>query len=113
MGLLTECNLGPKDWPAVTEVVQSVINRAPWQRFGLRSSDTPGVYRTPLEVFTGHKPVRPLIRVLPVPKCRSAHTAHESREHAYFRIEYIRESLGFMHKEMQGLTSDSRKRQVE
>lgn len=43
--------------------VRAVL-QAPSQRLGLRDRKVPGVYRTPLEVFTRHKPVRPLMRAI-------------------------------------------------
>ena len=54
------------DWPNVAECVQSVLNYAPLVRLGLRDSKVKGVYRTPLEAFAGHRPVRSLLRAIPV-----------------------------------------------
>ena len=64
--LCSEWKLAPKDWPATTESLQSVLNHAPLRRLGLRNKEIPGVYRCALEVFTGHLPDRPLMRALPM-----------------------------------------------
>ncbi len=53
---------------SVLDCVQSVINHAPLQRLGYR---TQGILRTPLEVFTGIKAVRPLLRDLPIQRYKS------------------------------------------
>ena len=104
---------GASDWPAVTEAFQSVISDASLVRLWWRNSDAPGIYRTPLEVFTGHKPLRPLIRALAMHRYRSARTADEARARSLIRIGYVQEALEAMHKKVQGLTSASRKRQVD
>lgn len=110
--LLSEWKLSAKDWPTVTEAVQAVINQAPLRKLGLRSSSVPGVYRTPMEVFTGHRPSRPLIRALPVSQYRSATTADDLRARVLVGIEEIQEALVDMHREVVGIASASRKRHV-
>lgn len=50
--LCSEWKLAPRDWPEVTECVQSVLNHAPLRRLGLHGRNVSGVYRTPAEVFT-------------------------------------------------------------
>jgi len=77
--LLGEWRMSTQDWPAVTESIQSVINHAPLKRLGLRDVTKPGVYRSPLEVFTGHKPVRPLMRALPFAEFESPDARMRSR----------------------------------
>ena len=70
--LLSEWRLAPTDWPAVTECLQCMLNHAPLRSLRPRREEEPREFRTPLEVFTGHKPRRPLLRALPVekyPKC--------------------------------------------
>lgn len=44
--LISEWKLSPKDWPTVTEAVQSVLNHAPKRTLGLRKKSVTGVYRT-------------------------------------------------------------------
>jgi len=75
--LLSEWTLPSQDWPAVTECVQSVLNRAPLKRLGLRGAELPGVYRTPVEVCTEQKPVRPWVRALPLSQHTYAHSSDE------------------------------------
>lgn len=62
--VLYELRLAQNDWTAVIECVKSVLNQAPLQRLCLKDSSTPGVYRTPLEMFTSHRPKRPLLAAL-------------------------------------------------
>jgi len=84
--LLREWKLSPREWPSVYEAVQSVINHAPSRTFGLRDKNVPGVYRTPLEVFTGHKPVRPLIRALPIQKYKDARLRMKRERECWLRL---------------------------
>jgi len=111
--LLSEWKLGAKDWPSVLEAVQSVINHAPLRRLGLRNKNDQGVYRTPLEVFTGHKPVRPLMRALQMPDYETSRSLDEVHMRMVMGIDELQSALEGMHKEVEGLTSASRKRQVE
>lgn len=68
----SEWKLGARDWPAVCEAAQSILNHEPLRRLGLRNKDERGLYRTPLEVYTGHLSVRPLMRALPIHSYRTA-----------------------------------------
>ena len=111
--LLSKWKLGAKDWPSAAEAVQSVINHAPSKRLGLRSADVAGVYRTPLEVFPGHEPVRPLIRALPIQKYRSSLITDEIRARTLLGVENLQQVLHNMHKYVQTVSSASRKPQVE
>ena len=63
--LLSEFGLPSKSWPRETECAQNVLNHAPRAGLGLRGEVVPVVYRTPLEVFTGQLPVRPLLQSFP------------------------------------------------
>lgn len=111
--LTSEWKLGPQDWPAVTECVQSLLNHAPLQRLGARDIKTPQVYRTPLEVFTGHLPVRPLLRALPVRSYMNAVCSDEVRARQLVEIASTQSALEDMHREVAGLTSASRKRRTD
>lgn len=53
--LLSELKLAPQDWPLVVGMIMTALNEAPLSRLG-KSDD--GIHRSPLEVFTGLKPVR-------------------------------------------------------
>lgn len=103
--LLSEWKLSPQDWPAVTESVQSVLNMAPLRRLGLRDKETPGVYRTPLEVFTGHRPVRLLMRSLPLSKYRFAKTEGEELARRLINIASMQEAFSRMHREAKTISS--------
>jgi len=111
--LISEWKLSPKEWPAVTEAVQGVLNQSPTPTLGLRNKDAKGVYRTPLEVFSGIKPIRPLIRALPVEKYVEVSTKDEARARALVGVEELQEAIRNMHQEVKGLTSASRKRHVD
>lgn len=110
--VLLEFRLAQKDWPAVTECVQSVINQAPLKRLGLRDSSTRGVYRTPLEVFTAHRPTRPLLAALPVQRYKHVPSLSEARARQLIDIDRTQESLEEMHRNVKGLVSKSRARAV-
>lgn len=110
--LLSEWKLAPRDWPAVTECVTSVLNQSPLRRLGLREREVPNVYRSPLEVFTGQRPIRPLLRALPMTVHRQR-TLDELRARQLINTDKMQDALSAMHKEVEGLTSASRKRQVE
>lgn len=42
-----ELKLNAKEWPAISESVQSILNNSPFKRLGLRKNKEAGVYRTP------------------------------------------------------------------
>lgn len=110
--LCSEWKLAPKDWPAVVESVQSILNHAPLKRLGLRDKDKPGVYRSPLEVFTGHLPTRPLHRALPFDKYKSAKTEDEVRARQLLDVDNMQQALQDLHRDVYARANASRKRQV-
>eukprot|EP00171_Calliarthron_tuberculosum_P002687 IDg2687t1 len=71
-----------------------------------------GVHRTPLEVFTGHLPVRPLLRAMPAAQHHTARTAEELHARRLVNIDATQKALAEMHSEVSGLISASRHRQV-
>ena len=105
--------MSPRDWPAVTKSVQSVINQTSLRKLGRRSADIPGIYWSSLEVFTGHRPVRPLFRAMPVGKYRMARTTYEIRARILLKIDQIRDALSQMNREANEISTAVRKRQVE
>ena len=111
--LCSEWKLAPRDWPAVTECVQGVLNHAPLRGLGLRDCKKPGVYRTPMEVFTGHVPTRPLMRALPVAKYKMARSKDEIRLRQIVDIDATQSALESMHKQIRDRSDHSRKRQIE
>lgn len=111
--LLAEFGLPPKSWPRVTECAQSVLNHAPRQRLGPRNKGSPGVYRTPLEVFTGQRPVRPLLQAFPPVPPSSAAGLSEVRARQLVNIEELGQALDDSHRDVQSLMSKSRERAIE
>ena len=111
--LLSEWHLAAQDWPSITEAVQSVLNHAPLKRLGLRNSNCPGVYRTPLEVFTGHKPVRPLLRALPIGSYPNAKTQDEITARQVINIKELQTAMEQMHRDVGERATKLRKRQVD
>ena len=103
------CELG---LACCTRMRSSVLNSAPIRRIGLRDAAVPGVYRTPLEVFTGYKPVGSLIRALPLEIYAHAKTDDEVRFLQLLGIDDVQEALVLMHREVNGVVSGSRKRSV-
>lgn len=110
--LLHKFRLAPKDWPAVTECLQSVINHPPLTRLGLRDPAEPGVYRTPQEVFTSRKPTRPLLRTLPVAEYTELPGLTESRARQLIGIEATKAALENMHRDVAGRNASSRAKAV-
>lgn len=107
--LLSEWHLAPQDWPDVVDCVQSVVNHAPLQRLGTRS---PGVYRTPLEVFKALKPTRPLLCALPISKHPEAETESEVRARQVIVIDRVQAALNDMHKDVSERCDSARARQI-
>ena len=110
--VLHEFKLAPQEWPAVTECVQSIINAAPLKRLGLRSPDTPGVFRTPLEVFTSHRPIRPLLRALPFNEYGHLESLDEIRARQITNIGEMQKALEAVHREVQQRSDGSRDKSV-
>ena len=109
--LCSEWRLAVKDWPAVTECVQSILNHSPLKRLGLRDKSRSGVYRTPLEVFTGHRPLRPLMRAMPIETYRHAYSTDEVHLQNIMNIDHLQQSLELMHGEIAKNAFSSRQRQ--
>ncbi len=55
--LRSELRLGERDWPSFANLVQSILNSSPLKRLG---KNLYGGFLSPLEVFTGQKPRRPV-----------------------------------------------------
>lgn len=110
--ILQKFRFAQKDWPAVTECEQMVLNQAPLKRLGLRDSSTRGIYRTPLEVFTSHRPTRPLLTALPISKYREVPSLEKARSKQLFGIKQTQDALEAMHGQREGLVSKSRDRAV-
>ena len=111
--LLSEWKMGPREWPAILEAIQAIINHAPLRRLGLRDASTPGVYRTPREVFTGHKPRRPLLRALPFSKYPSKKSNHETRTRQVLNVERLQAAMDDMHQKVAEANRNTGERAVK
>lgn len=111
--LLHEFRLAPEDWSSVTECMQSVLNQSPLKRLGLRSEEQPGVYRTPLEVFTSHKPTRPLLRALHISPSKNVPNLEEIRARQLIEIHKTQDALEKMHRQVGDRITASRLKSIE
>lgn len=84
----------------------------PLKRLGLRDTNVKGVYRTPLEVFTGHRPARPLLRAMPIAKYPVAVAHDEWDMRRIMGIAPLQHTADSMHRKVLELTSASRKRRI-
>lgn len=105
--VLSEWNLSPMDWPGITEFMQSVLNHASLTRLRLRNSNTKGVYRTPLGVFTGHRSIGSLLRAMPISEYPTTVVRNELIIRNIIGIELIQHAADSMHHKLQKLTSVS------
>lgn len=94
--LLDELRLTPRNWPSIIECVQCVINHAPVKRLGIRNQNIASVLRTPQEVFTSHKPKRPLLRPLTLSKYGHVKSLVEVRARQVIDIEKCQTALESM-----------------
>lgn len=85
--ILSEVKLPPENWPGIVECVQSVLNHAPLKTLGRRTEKDSTIFRTPLEVFTSHKPKRPLLRAVPLSEYKSTGIVTELRAQQLIQIE--------------------------
>ena len=108
---MSEWKLAPKDWPATVDCIQSVLNHSPLERLGYRS-EKKNVFRTPLEVFTGIIPLRPLIRAVPPADYPKAKSNEEIEVRKLIGIEQLQPALDAMHKEVSSMVSSSRKKGI-
>ena len=107
--LLSEWKLAPQDWPADIDCVQSVLNQSPLPRLGLQR---PGVYRSPLQTFTGIPPSRPLLCALPTSKYKTAHFPEEVRATQVLRVEELQAVLERMHKDVAERVNQARAKAI-
>eukprot|EP00171_Calliarthron_tuberculosum_P004595 IDg4595t1 len=110
--LLMEIKLAPMDWLSVLDCVQSVLNQSPLRRLGPRTGGPPGVHRSPLEVFTGMQPTRPLLRALPLGEFNHCPTLDEVRARQVMRIDAVQDALDDMHRDVLGRVDARRKRSI-
>ena len=109
------CNvsgLESREWPAVVETVQSILNHALLKRLGPRDPNLPRVYRTPLELFTGNIPIRLLMRALPLWKYKTVSCDNEVLLRRLINIEETQGALTNMHKDVKQRADGNRKRRL-
>ena len=108
--LTTEAKLGPHDWPELVPVLESIINEAPTARLGKRSD---GVSRSPLEVMTGLKPRRSILRGATGIHGSKSLILDRVRAEQSFNIEKLQKDLDLMHKSVNNVVSRNRARQIK
>ena len=113
MTLLSEWRLSPREWPSVTECVQSILNQAPLKRLGNITGEVQSVLRCPLEVFTGMRPCRPLMHALHFKDHGNIGSHYEVRARQLIKIEELQGALGLMHKDVSERVSKRRKNSIK
>lgn len=108
--MLAELKLAPHDWPSVLPVITSALNEAPLARLGYNPE---GLARSPLEVMTGIKPRRDILRVLP----QDMNPLHaKTMEHAgaiqVLKIQELHVAMDKMHKAVASSVNLRRPRSV-
>lgn len=111
--MLSEWRMAAKDWPAVTEAVHNVLNNSPLRRLGPRNPEKLDVYRTPLEVFMGHRPICPLIRPLPFAEFKKCGSKEMTAAQRLIDNTTTQKALDLMHKDVGARITNARKRAVE
>lgn len=111
--VLSELQLSPKHWQSILECIQSIINQEPLKRLGLRNEKNPSMYRTPLEVFTIHRPKRPLLRALLLSGYRETPSLQELRVKEILEIGKIQDTLDKMRKEVNQRAEKTSKTKAE
>ena len=91
------------------ESVQSVLNHAPLKRLGLREKKKIGVYCTPLEVFTGQLPKRPLCRADPPPNHLNITTESELLMRRLINIDKTQDALLDLNRDVKDRSDGNRK----
>lgn len=91
-----------------------MLNHAPLKRPGLRNADMKEVFSTPLEVFTGYLPKRPLPWALPISCFQDARTEDEAQAGRLAERDRLKEeSLQEMHENEAGVVTTSRKTRMQ
>ena len=108
--LLAEFGLGPQDWPHVISIIQAVMNSSPLKRLG-KNKD--GVYRSPLEVMTGLKPVRGNILLCGHGEVPGKYKLNSTRAAQVAEIDKLQTALDAMHKEVAQTKEKGRLKAIE
>lgn len=108
--LCSEWKLDVKDWPAVIEAVQSILNYASPRRLGKSILPETDVYRAPVEVFAGQPSKRPLLRACPPTLYTEVVSMDEVELTQKLAIKDLQCAIVEMHKEVSSLTDLETKR---
>lgn len=96
--LLSQWKLPGNEWPSIIESVQALINKSPVERIG-KDPDT-SLWRTPLQVFTGMKLKKILVRPSSLKEVSPLSSLEEKRALEVVRISHLHDALHEMHKEV-------------
>lgn len=92
--------LSPLKWPVVSEAVQYILNQAPLRRLGNRDATVSGIFRTPLEVFTGNRPDRPIILALLIHEYKNVVSIEATGADQLLNIHEVQEEFENVHREV-------------
>lgn len=96
--LLSEWQMPPTQWPHILNCVQCVLNQSPLERLG-KDPDSSS-WPSPLQVFTGRKPDRLLLR----PEVTSPVATHQpidaARAREVARLPQLQAALDDMHRDV-------------
>ena len=103
--------LGPPDWPLITGMIQTSLNEAPLARLGTRGD---GTYRTPLEVMTGLKPARVMLRTSQIGEAQcEVKNMEKAKAMQMLDIDGLRRVFAEMHKYVAEKFTKNRARQIK
>lgn len=92
------------EWPSTVPAIQSIINNSPSRRLGNRA---------PITVHTGMEPGNPLNLALTNLKIIDSASVDKARAMQALELEPLLEALDDMHKNVNAVLSESRKKAVE
>lgn len=111
LAIIAELDHVPQDWPSVLDSVASALNEAPLPRLG---TNVDGTTRTPLEVITGIRPRRSLLRIT----CdNNPSMTVKTMEHAcaeqITRIDKLHVSLNELHRDVKDRVDKRRQKAMD
>lgn len=92
--------------------MQSALNHAPLKRLGLHISNAKEAYRTPLEVFTRHRPVQLLLRAMIISQYPTVVARGELTVGQLIGIASFPHAADSMHRKVLELTCTSYQRRI-
>ena len=102
--LVAELKLSPRQWPALVDCVQAILNHSPLERLG---------GRCPLEAFAGLKPQRPLAHAAPVADFQEVRSLDQAKATQLIEVNRLQAALESLHRDVDEKVSKTRRRQVE